>query len=58
MNMNHNTNALQYMTEDEYDDDPSFSVSKISRKEIRSKKENEKGENVHDISNGKKYRKY
>lgn len=57
MNLNHNKNYLQHMTEDEYLDDKDFSVSKVSRKELKTKWENEDGNTVHNIKNGKTFRK-
>lgn len=53
-----NPNQLLHMTEDDYDNNPSFSVSKLSRKEIKTKKRNEDNETISTHKSGKTYRKY
>lgn len=58
MNLNHNKNQLLHMTEDDYDNDSSFSVTRMSRKELKSKKRDEDEHIVHSVKNGKTYRKY
>lgn len=58
MNLNHNKNYFQNMTEEEFLDDPDFQSTKISRKELKTKGRNKEGEEVHDINNGKVHRKY
>lgn len=58
MNLNHNKNQLQYMSEEDFDNSADFSVSRVSRKELRSRKENEEGRDIHSMKDGKRYRKY